>query len=350
MNKNKNIDTKLALVVTEMFNSELNSFLNLISEINDVCFKGKSSESWVDFYNCVKKYYVGHKNNNGKVFNSIVCLKGTRNYEYKKIISRYNFIFDFLFNNGVLDKWLNIMAFSSSRKCFIDFIEDFLKNYDLCENIFENLSAIDMLKIESFEYDKDASLDLEYTISIGNSFYNSGQSSVRGVYSDGEKNWHPIMEIGKYSFDLKNANYVIKYSKNTISSNGVSMVCNNLFFDFETLPTYSELYDKNTLPNLDYSQLSVKTKKFNSICSSFEIKEDINTLIKKIEMFLSSCDASLLDKNQLEDLRRQVILLNEPYLLFESVSDSLLTQYNEDGKLNKEKINSYLSKRKSKKN
>lgn len=198
--------------------------------------------------------------------------------EYKDIIIKYRRVIKKLLDNDLL-----YLAYSTSFKVryireFVELINNFINNKKL---VSKNLLKINELDIEAFEYDLDSSLDGTYEFKTIKKKDCDEIYKVIGIASDGKREWN-YRDGDTLNFELRDAKYLIKYTKENNNSN-VRMIIRDLMFSPESLPSKKELYDVRVLPYIDdMSAIINSTEKKHDelvediIRKSYELQQTLN--------------------------------------------------------------------------
>lgn len=306
-----NIETNLATSMLLLNNEEIKKLQEFIGEFSKV--KQDKKFSWVSFVDSVVselkiveyKGYLYHKH----------YVKA----EYKDIINKYDKILRKLIHLEILLPIYRIISDEESKKQFMKFTDYILNNESNQAVMMENLSKMLELGIDNFDYTPNNSLDGVYDMYVCQGIEPSVYS-VRGIASDGNKIWLSQEIDSKFELFLNDANYVIKYNKNTLIRDNVSMVVKDLTFDSNSLPTKEELYDPRVLPDINYEKVREKNNEREFLNSTRDISAHSKLLMIQLRNYIASygkdylSDQDVLELNDLINNGLSSLCLYTSYL------------------------------------
>ncbi len=204
-------------------------------------------------------------------------------------------------------------------KEFVGYIKTLKKKMPASQILFK----LKELGIHEFQYSPRKDLDTRYSEKYQAHACGKGTFDVRGVWSDGQKEWFSQIVDDGCSFKLHNANYIIEYYKGYKEPKQI-MTVRNLEFDASSLPTSDDLYNTEVYPEIDYEVVEAKTKEVNEVYSLHSIMLMVEKVITEVRLFFSGlgvrgCEAF--------DFQSSIVEMENFIQNLSNLSDYLVSQY-----------------------
>lgn len=190
----------------------------------------------------------------------------------------YNLLHTIHCNNGFFNN-------SASYFAFVNYLNSIDDEEQISKIIF-NLFALKKRGIFKVLFEEGLILDGNYAISVvknTNKFKDKKQRyMVIGTLCDGEKDNYSKLGEDTYTYDAKDVKFVIKFAKGTTNDFDISICCNSLLFDPESLPSYELLHDLCVVPDIDYNKIDMEC-----------MYADLITLYDEVIKCLTECDSAI---------------------------------------------------------
>lgn len=249
-------------------------------------------------------------------------------YEFdEKIINNYASLLEiFISTNTFVDLYCHISN-ETNKNDFMEFISYLIKNKAKKEQFKKCMNKLKKLNFVEIIYNFMGSLDGIYTITD-----NIGYSD--GFFSDGEKTW--INKVGNiYEFDVRDANYIIKYCRGNSKSNNTEVYLNHFEFDLKTLPDRNNLNSSRPRhPEIDFKQIDEKN-------NAVELIHDFNICNKQLRELLDSLNYLVKIINN-EELIQKLSILKNMLLNLSDLKAFLILEYDKQAIVDSKELEKLL--------
>lgn len=343
-----NIDSAIALAnlsieAREDYLSFVSDFIDYMNMINrkNVMFKKENKYNFEvdDFLALCQRKLIGNKNIKVKSPLKLYYISLINNHKIfleeilKNIVEFYK-----LYYNGTLTD----MVLSERFVDYLNSVDDF----DLI--VKNNLEKIKDIGIDKITLIDGIDLDGNYAMSVMKNPNKFEDGDIRymiiGTLSDGNITNEDKLDDSTYTYDVKDANYIIRFTKGTLCNDEVDMILNSLIFDFNSLPSKEVLTDSKVLPDFDFKKIDLQCKAVemlylydNVVTLSKELNKGIDKLLKflnnnncnmqYLELLMHSTDGQVLSKI-LENRENEVSLELNKYVSNDTVKRLMMKKRN----------------------
>lgn len=233
--------------------------------------------------------------------------------DYEAFVSRNKDILRELLNSTAIDifKYFNLEGYLSLYSYLSE-------NYDKKDEYLSKLDALRNLGFGYFWYAPEDNLDKTEIIEIEDRENKYSGVGISGIFTDGNME-ALVQEVdnSKYPVKLTGANYILRYFQNYVDELYETnfIILKNLDFDINTLPTYEDLFEKVTLPKIDFEKAEAKTSAVDSVLNICNYHYFTAALIQSMTNYLNQLNIAS-DCQEREEILRKV---NE----FKSILDDL---------------------------
>lgn len=203
---------------------------------------------------------------------------------------------------------------SASYFAFVNYLNSIDDEKQISKIIF-NLFTLKKRGIFKVFFEEGLILDGNYAISViknTNEFKDKKQRyMVIGTLCDGEKDNYSKLGEDTYTYDAKDVKFVIKFAKGTTNDFEISICCNSLLFNPESLPSYELLHDLCVIPDIDYNKIDMECRYADLI----NLYDDASKYLANYNMAIRELSAKLYDTGEIDYYKKLISgIINEDSL------------------------------------
>lgn len=180
---------------------------------------------------------------------------------------------------------------------FIDYL-DSIADFDLI--VKNNLEKIKTIGISKITLKEGTNLDGNYAMSVINNPNKFEDGNTRymiiGTLSDGNIVNEDKLDDSTYTYDVKGASYIIRFTKGTLCNDETDMVLNSLIFDSNSLPSKGVLSDATILPDFDFKRIDLQCKAVDMLYlydNIANLSKELNKGVNELLQFLKDNDCNM---------------------------------------------------------